>query len=57
VNARVARQQGRARIFLDIKNLFDEEYSEYGVLGGFPTGRAFYPSPGINARAGVEVRF
>jgi iron complex outermembrane receptor protein len=57
LNAKVTYQQGRARLFLDLKNLFDEEYSEYGVLGGFPTERAYYPSPGIHAVAGVELRF
>jgi iron complex outermembrane receptor protein len=31
-----------------INNLTDEEYSEYGVLGGFPTGRNFYPAPDRN---------
>ena len=44
-------------MFADLKNLLDEEYSEYGVLGGFPTERAFYPSPGRRAFAGVEVKF
>jgi iron complex outermembrane receptor protein len=57
LNTKLAYQQGRARLFINLKNLFDEEYSEYGVLGGFPTQRAFYPSPGIHALAGVEVRF
>ena len=57
LNAKIASQQGPARLFLDVKNLLNREYSEYGVLGGFPTERAFYPSPGIHARAGVELRF
>ncbi len=57
LNAKLAYRQGRTRLFIDLKNLFDEEYSEYGVLGGFPAQRAFYPSPGIHALAGVEVRF
>jgi len=37
--------------------VFDQDYSEYGVLGGFPTQRAYYPSPGIHAIAGVEFGF
>ncbi len=57
LNTKLAYRQGRARLFIDLKNLLDEEYSEYGVLGGFPTQRAFYPSPGMHALAGVEVRF
>jgi iron complex outermembrane recepter protein len=56
-NAKLTYRQGRARIFVDLKNLLDKEYSEYGVLGGFPTERAFYPSPGIHAMAGVEIGF
>ena len=57
LNARVTYRQGPAGLFLDLKNLLDEEYAEYGVLGGFPTERAFYPSPGRHAVAGVDVRF
>jgi iron complex outermembrane receptor protein len=56
-DARVAFDRGRMRLFIDVKNLFNAEYSAYGVLAGFPTERAFYPSPGIHALAGVEVRF
>ncbi|MGE0704029.1 MAG: TonB-dependent receptor [Vicinamibacterales bacterium] len=57
MDARLAYTLGRARIRLDVKNLFDEEYNDFGVLGGFPVQRAFYPSPGIHALAGVELTF
>jgi outer membrane receptor protein involved in Fe transport len=57
VNTKVVWRKDRTRVFLDLKNLFDKEYSEYGVLGGFPTQRAYYPSPGIHAIAGVEFGF
>jgi iron complex outermembrane receptor protein len=57
LNGKLTYRRGRARLFLDLKNLLDEEYSEYGVLGGFPTERAIYPSPGIHAVGGVEIRF
>jgi len=43
--------------FIDIRNLFDREYEQYGVLGGFPIERAFFPSPGINFRVGSSVEF
>ena len=41
--------------FLDINNLTDKKYSEYGVLGGFPLEKAYYPSPGRNFLFGVSV--
>ena len=43
--------------FLDINNFLDEEYSEFGVLGGFPVEPAFYPSPEINFLVGVSAAF
>jgi iron complex outermembrane receptor protein len=57
LDARIAYGFGRARFRLDVKNLLDENYSDFGVLGGFPVERAFYPSPGIHALAGVDVDF
>jgi iron complex outermembrane receptor protein len=57
LNGKLTYRQGRGRVFLDLKNLLDEEYAEYGVLGGFPTERAVYPSPGIHALVGVEITF
>ncbi len=42
-------------LFLDINNLFNQKYSEYGVIGGFPAEKAYYPSPGINFFGGVRV--
>ena len=41
--------------FLDINNLTDKKYSEFGVLGGFPLEKAFYPSPERNFLFGVSV--
>jgi iron complex outermembrane receptor protein len=57
LDARLSYAYERARFHVDLKNLLDEEYSEFGVLGGFPAQRAFYPSPGIHAIAGVELSF
>jgi outer membrane receptor protein involved in Fe transport len=42
-------------VFMDINNLFNQKYSEYGVIGGFPAEKAYYPSPGINFFGGVRV--
>ncbi len=45
--------------FLDINNITNEEYSEYGVLSlsGFPVEKAFYPSPKINFLLGLRGDF
>src|SRR5690606_33748206 len=52
LDTKVTYQQGRARIFVELKNLLNQEYSEYGVIGGAPLQRAYYPSPGAHAVAG-----
>ena len=54
LNARLRYPLRRATLFLDLNNLLNQEYSEYGVLGGFPAERAFYPSSKFNARVGVR---
>jgi iron complex outermembrane receptor protein len=41
--------------FLNINNLTNTKYSEFGVIGGFPLERSFYPSPRLNVLAGVRV--
>jgi iron complex outermembrane receptor protein len=56
-DAKITYRHGRARLFVDVKNLFDAEYNEYGVIGGFPVQRAIYPSPGIHAFTGIDVTF
>ena len=57
VNAKLQYKCKNVTAFLDINNLFDREYDEYGVLGGFPLERAYYPSPGTNFMTGVSVDF
>lgn len=57
LDARVSYRIRRARFYADIKNLLDREYSEFGVIGGFPVERAYYPSPGVHALAGVDITF
>lgn len=42
-------------LWLSVKNLFDKEYSEYGIIGS--QGQAFYPSPERTLQAGVTVTF
>jgi iron complex outermembrane receptor protein len=44
--------------YLDINNVFDEEYSEFGVLSlGSPVEPAFYPSPERNFLVGVRFDY
>ena len=41
--------------FIDLKNITNEKYSEFGVIGGGE--KAFYPSPRFNFLAGVSFDF
>ena len=45
-------------VFLNINNITDEEYSEYGGISTFPiTEPGIYPSPEINFLAGISADF
>jgi iron complex outermembrane receptor protein len=48
LNAKVKYNWKKYTAFLDINNILDEEYSEFGVLSSPPVEPAFYPSPEIN---------
>jgi outer membrane receptor protein involved in Fe transport len=49
-------QWNKVTAFLNINNITDEEYAEYGALSS--TGEpAFYPSPTINFLAGVTIDY
>jgi iron complex outermembrane receptor protein len=41
--------------FLNINNITNKEYSEYGVIGGFPIEKSFYPSPERNFLVGLSM--
>jgi outer membrane receptor protein involved in Fe transport len=56
INAKIEYSWNWFIFFLNLNNIFDETYSSYGVLGGFPTQRAYYPSPEFNIFAGVTMR-
>ncbi len=43
--------------FVDINNITNKAYSEFGVIGGIPQEKAFYPSPRRNFLAGLSVEF
>lgn len=55
VNTKFRYRLARLTAFLDINNIFNKNYSEYGVLGGFPTEKAYYPSPDRNFLVGLSV--
>lgn len=58
MNAKFRYQWKCFKVFVDINNLTNKEYSEFGVIGGFPVvEKAFYPSPKRNFLAGVSVEF
>jgi iron complex outermembrane receptor protein len=54
LNAKFTYRWKFCRAFLDINNLTNKRYSQYGVIGGVPLERAFYPSPGRNFLAGIS---
>jgi iron complex outermembrane receptor protein len=59
VNTKLQYKWKKLTAFLDINNLLDKEYDEYGVLAIYsvPRERGYYPSPGINFMAGVTLDF
>jgi len=57
LNSKIQYQLKSLKAFLNINNLTNNEYSEFGVLGGVPIEKAFYPSPGINFLAGFSIDF
>jgi iron complex outermembrane receptor protein len=56
-NGKITYQWKSLMAFLDINNLTNREYSEFGVLGGFPVEKAFYPSPKRNFLVGLSIDF
>jgi iron complex outermembrane receptor protein len=45
-------------VYLDVNNLFDEEYAQFGILSlGYPKEPAFYPSPERNFLVGVRYDY
>ncbi|MGD2270931.1 MAG: TonB-dependent receptor [Desulfobacterales bacterium] len=57
LNAKFKYKWQKYTAFLDINNILDEEYSEFGVLSSPPVEPAFYPSPEINFLVGVSAAF
>ncbi|MGD8985050.1 MAG: TonB-dependent receptor, partial [Desulfobacteraceae bacterium] len=57
VNAKLKYNWKKITAFLDVNNLFDEEYAAYGVVASFPEEPAFFPSPEINFLIGVRYDY
>jgi iron complex outermembrane receptor protein len=57
MNAKFAYKWKSLRAFLDINNLTNKEYSEFGVIGGIPLEKAYYPSPKRNFLLGLSLDF
>ncbi len=57
LNSRFRYRVNDIQLHLDLKNILNQEYSQYGVLGGYPTQRTFYPSPEFNLKAGITFGF
>jgi len=57
VDARISHEWQWFKAFVGVNNITNRQYSEYAVLGGFPTVRNFYPAPERNWVAGFEAVF
>jgi iron complex outermembrane receptor protein len=57
VNAKLQYNWNKITAFLDVNNLFDEEYAAYGVVATFPEEPAFFPSPEINFLFGIRYDY
>ncbi len=57
INSKLKYQWRNILVFMDINNITNKEYSEYGVIGGFPLEKSYYPSPKRNFLIGMAVEF
>ena len=57
-NAKVQYRWQIYKLYLDINNLTDKKYSEYGALVTYPINqKGCYPSAGINIQLGLKAEF
>lgn len=54
VNAKLSYTYKSLTAYVGVNNIFDEEFSEYGVVGSFGT-KNFYPAPERNFYGGLRV--
>jgi len=57
VNAKLSYTWRFLTAFVGVNNIFDEEYSEYGVCRPTTGARNYYPSPGVNVVGGMSLKF
>ena len=58
INTKLNYQWKKITAFLNINNITDEEYSEYGGISTFPIAEpGVFPSPEINFLAGISADF
>ena len=57
IDLRLTYQWKMLRTFAGVNNLTNEKYSEFAVIGGFPTQTNFYPAPERNYVVGVSAVF
>jgi len=55
LNGKIMYQWKALTAFLDISNITNREYAEYGVIGGSPNEKSFYPSPERNFLVGLSM--
>ena len=55
LNSKLQYQWKALTAYLDIYNIADKRYSEYGSVSSFPQEKAFYPSPERNFLAGLKI--
>ncbi|NQT75601.1 MAG: TonB-dependent receptor [Candidatus Omnitrophica bacterium] len=57
VDGKVLYSVKNIELFFSANNIFNEQYSEYGVTNGTGTAKNFYPSPERNFEIGASYRF
>ncbi len=57
INATLSYKWRFISAFAGVNNLTDEKYSDYVVVGGFPTTLNYYPAPERNWVAGIEFTY
>jgi len=57
IDLRLTYEWKMIRTFAGVNNLTNEKYSEFAVIGGFPTQTNFYPAPERNYVFGVSATF
>jgi hypothetical protein len=55
VTGKLTYMLAKGSIYLEVNNMINQEYSEYGALDWMGT-KGFYPSPKINAMLGLNLK-